>query len=84
VDLRVVRGVRGMATLGCPTAGYDRSQPSAAMLIELLEDAADSSLTPPAPLTHRVHILEANGGSYRLGEATGRLKQQPSSTARRA
>jgi hypothetical protein len=54
------------------------------MLIELLEDAADSSLTPPAPLTHRVHILEANGESYRLGEATGRLKQQPSSTARRA
>ena len=25
-------------------------------------------------LTHRVHILEANGPSYRLGEAKRRLK----------
>jgi hypothetical protein len=35
-------------------------------------------------LSHRVHILEANGESYRLCDARGRLKQQPSSTARRA
>ncbi len=28
-------------------------------------------------LTHRVHILEANGESYRLREARSRLKKQP-------
>ena len=27
-------------------------------------------------LTHRVHIIEANGPSYRLGEAKRRLKRQ--------
>ena len=26
-------------------------------------------------LTHRIHILEANGGSYRLRESKQRLKQ---------
>jgi hypothetical protein len=26
-------------------------------------------------LTHRVHIIEANGPSYRLGEAKQRLKK---------
>ena len=30
-------------------------------------------------LTHRVHIIEANGPSYRLGEAKRRLKRQPGS-----
>jgi DNA replication protein DnaC len=35
-------------------------------------------------LTHRVHILEASGESYRLREARSRLKQQASSTAREA
>ena len=27
-------------------------------------------------LTHRVHIIEDNGPSYRLGEAKRRLKEQ--------
>jgi DNA replication protein DnaC len=27
-------------------------------------------------LTHRVHILEANGESYRLTDAKGRLKRK--------
>ena len=27
-------------------------------------------------LTHRIHILEANGESYRLGESKQRLKKQ--------
>jgi DNA replication protein DnaC len=35
-------------------------------------------------LTHRVHILEASGESYRLREARSRLKQQASSTASKA
>jgi DNA replication protein DnaC len=35
-------------------------------------------------LTHRVHILEASGGTYRLREASSRLKQQAPSTAREA
>ena len=35
-------------------------------------------------LTHRVHILEANGESYRLREARSRLNKHTSSTARKA
>jgi len=35
-------------------------------------------------LTHRVHILEASGESYRLREARSRLKKQAPSTARKA
>ena len=34
--------------------------------------------------THRVHILEASGESYRLREARSRLEKQTSATARKA
>ncbi len=34
-------------------------------------------------LTHRVHILEANGPSYRLREAKRRLRKQTSSRRRK-
>ena len=34
-------------------------------------------------LTHRVHILEANGPSYRLADTNRRLKQQPPAPANR-
>jgi hypothetical protein len=35
-------------------------------------------------LTHRVHILEANGPSYRLGEAKRRLKKTAAEARRSA
>ncbi len=34
-------------------------------------------------LTHRVHIIEANGESYRLQESKGRLRGKRNSDAKR-
>ncbi|HUT36383.1 MAG TPA: ATP-binding protein [Planctomycetota bacterium] len=55
--------------------GHERRRPSQARGTERLTGALLDRLT------HRIHILEANGESYRLRESRRRLRQRPAARA---